>query len=43
MWGGLVLEFEIVGNAEDAIISRSASREFLPPDTPVSWQIEDVR
>ena len=43
MWGGLVLEFEIVGNAEDAIISPAASREFLPTDTSVSWQIEDVR
>ena len=43
MWGGLVLEFEIVGNAEDAIISPAPSREFLPTDTSVSWQIEDVR
>ena len=43
MWGGLVMEFEIVGGATDAIISPADPSNFPAATTSTSWQIEDVR
>ena len=49
MWGGLVLEFELSGDPEDAIISPdkregvAATNVFKLADTSVSWQIDDFR
>ena len=44
MWGGLVLELEIVGAATHAIIDPIVTGGgFAAADTSIQWQIEDVR
>jgi hypothetical protein len=41
MWGGITLEFEIVGNATDAIVDNVAGASCGATST--SWSLTDVR
>ena len=41
MWGGITLEFEIVGGATDPIIGIGGV--FAATDTSIQWSISDVR
>ena len=43
MWGGFVMEFEIIGDAAEAFADSVAGGHFLPADTGSSWSMSDVR
>ena len=43
MWGGLVFEFELIGDKGDAFADSVAGGYFLPTDTGSDWSMSDVR
>ena len=47
MWGGFVLELELVNNSTDPIISPATppnpNSRYKATDTSTQWQISDVR
>ena len=43
MWGGLVFEFEIIGDKGDAFADSVTGVNFLPTDTGSDWAMSDVR
>ena len=43
MWGGFVMEFEIIGDAAEAFADSVTGGHFLPIDTGNSWSMSDVR
>ena len=42
MWGGFVMEFEIIGDAAEAFADSVAGGHFNPVDTGNSWSMSDV-
>ena len=43
MWGGFVVEFDLIGCATEAIITGVTGGDFTPTDTSSTWEISDVR
>ena len=43
MWGGFVMEFEIISDATEAFADSVAGGNFTPTDTGISWSMYDVR
>ena len=43
MWGGFVMEFEIIGDAAEAFADYTVGGNFLPVDTGHDWAMSDVR
>ena len=43
MWGGLVFEFELIGDKGDAFAEGVAGGNFTPTDTGSDWAMSDVR
>ena len=43
MWGGFVMEFEIISDATGAFADSVAGGNFTPVDTGSSWSMSDVR
>ena len=43
MWGGLVFEFELIGDKGDAFADSVLGGIFLPTDTGSDWSMSDVR
>ena len=44
MWGGFTMDFEIIGNAEDAFASIGPpASAFTATTTSTTWSIQDIR
>ena len=44
MWGGFTMDFELIGNAEDAFASIGAGGDaFSAANTATNWSIQDIR
>jgi len=43
MWGGLVFEFELIGDKSEAFAVGVAGGNFLPGNTTTDWSMYDVR
>ena len=43
MWGGLVFEFELIGNKEEAFADGVTGGNFTTTDTGSDWSMSDVR
>ena len=44
MWGGFTMDFELIGNADDAFVSPGATdAAFFAANTATKWSIQDIR
>ena len=44
MWGGFTMDFELIGNADDAFVSPGAAdAAFFAANTATNWSIQDIR
>ena len=44
MWGGFTMDFELIGNADDAFVSPGAGdAAFFSANTATNWSIQDIR